>query len=44
VAEVLTHLTGHPRVDDFTGRMVGSQVGVGAWALAAKYFDGTAVP
>jgi len=34
----------HPRIDDFTGRIVGSQVGIGAWTLAAKYFDGTAVP
>jgi hypothetical protein len=34
----------HPRVDDFTGRRVGSQVGAGAWALATTYFDGTAAP
>jgi hypothetical protein len=34
----------HPRVDDFTGRIVGAQVDAGAWALAAKYFDGTVVP
>jgi hypothetical protein len=34
----------HPRVDDFTGRTVGSQVGIGAWELATRYFDGTAVP
>ena len=34
----------HPRVDDFTGRIVGSQVGIGAWQLATRYFDGTAVP
>ncbi len=34
----------HPRVDDFAGRIVGAQVGIGAWTLAAKYFDGTAVP
>ena len=34
----------HPRIDDFTGRIVGSQVGIGVWTLAAKYFDGTAVP
>jgi hypothetical protein len=31
----------HPPVDDFTGRRVGSQVGIGAWALAQKYFDGS---
>jgi hypothetical protein len=34
----------HPRIDDFTGRTVGSQVGIGAWNLAATYFDGTALP
>ena len=34
----------HPAIDDFTGRIVGSQVGIGAWNLASKYFDGTAVP
>ena len=34
----------HPAIDDFTGRIVGSQVGIGAWNRAAKYFDGTAVP
>jgi hypothetical protein len=34
----------HPRVDDFTGRIVGAQVGAGAWTRAAKYFDGTALP
>ncbi len=34
----------HPAIDDFTGRVVGSQVGIGAWSLATKYFDGTAVP
>ena len=31
----------HPRVDDFTGRRIGAQVGMGAWALAGRYFDGT---
>jgi hypothetical protein len=31
----------HPPVDDFTGRRVGSQCGLGAWALAQKYFDGS---
>jgi hypothetical protein len=34
----------HPRVDDFTGRQVGAQVGAGAWDLAARYFDGSARP
>ena len=34
----------HPAIDDFTGRIVGSQVGIDAWNRAAKYFDGTAVP
>jgi hypothetical protein len=34
----------HPRVDDFTGRIVGSDVGHTAWARALAYFDGTAVP
>lgn len=34
----------HPRVDDFTGRMVGSQVGTAAFARAAQFFAGTAVP
>jgi hypothetical protein len=31
----------HPPVDDFAGRIVGSQCGLGAWALAQKYFDGS---
>lgn len=30
----------HPRVDDFTGRIIGSQVGQGAWARALQYFSG----
>ena len=34
----------HPSIDDFTGRIVGSQVGIGAWNRASTYFDGTAVP
>jgi hypothetical protein len=34
----------HVRADDFNGRMIGSQVGLDAWALAQTYFDGTAVP
>ncbi len=32
----------HIRADDFAGRRIGSQVGKGAWALAERYFDGTA--
>jgi hypothetical protein len=32
----------HPTVDDFTGRILGSKCGNGAWALAKKYFEGTA--
>jgi hypothetical protein len=31
----------HPPVDDFAGRIAGSQCGRGAWALAQKYFDGS---
>ena len=31
----------HVSVDDLTGRQVGSQCGLGAWALARKYFDGS---
>lgn len=31
----------HPPVDDFTGRIVGSQCGQGVWALAQKYFNGS---
>jgi hypothetical protein len=33
----------HPPVDDFTGRVVGSQVGKGAWELALKFFDGSVI-
>ena len=33
----------HPPCDDFPGRMVGSQVGQSAWALARKFFDGSVV-
>jgi len=33
----------HPPVDDFAGRRVGSQVGIGVWALAQKFFDGSVV-
>ena len=32
----------HITTDDFTGRRVGSRVGKGAWALAQRYFDGSA--
>lgn len=31
----------HPPADDFSGRHVGSECGVLAWALAQSYFDGT---
>ena len=31
----------HPPADDFAGRHVGSQVGLTAWALARKFFDGS---
>jgi hypothetical protein len=31
----------HPPIDDFTGRIVGSQCGQAVWALAQKYFDGS---
>ena len=31
----------HVPVDDLTGRVIGSQCGKGAWALANKYWDGT---
>ncbi len=31
----------HPPVDDFGGRRAGSQCGLGVWALAKKYFDGS---
>jgi hypothetical protein len=34
----------HIPFDDFTGRIIGSQCGKGAWALAEKYYDGTATP
>jgi hypothetical protein len=32
----------HLEADDLTGRLVGSEVGLGAWQLAGRYFDGTA--
>ncbi len=31
----------HPPVDDFAGRIAGSQCGIGVWTLAQKYFDGS---
>jgi hypothetical protein len=34
----------HIPADDFSGRIVGSQCGKEAWALAGHYFDGTAKP
>ncbi len=32
----------HPRIDDFTGRRIGAQVGQNAWRRAETYFAGTA--
>jgi Domain of unknown function (DUF6851)/VCPO second helical-bundle domain len=32
----------HTQADDFTGRIIGSQCGQAAWALAQRYYDGTA--
>jgi hypothetical protein len=32
----------HIPADDFAGRIMGSQCGRDAWALANRYFDGTA--
>ena len=34
----------HVAVDDFAGRRIGSRVGKSAWALAQRYFDGSARP
>jgi hypothetical protein len=31
----------HVSADDLAGRLAGSQCGIGAWALASKYFDGS---
>jgi len=31
----------HPPADDIAGRLVGAEVGLRAWALAQKFFDGT---
>jgi hypothetical protein len=33
----------HVSVDDLTGRRIGSQCGLGAWALAQRYFDGSVI-
>ena len=33
----------HLSQDDYEGRRIGSQVGLGAWALAQRYFDGSAI-
>jgi hypothetical protein len=32
----------HIEADDLAGRRIGSEVGLGAWALAGHYFDGSA--
>jgi len=32
----------HVQADDFTGRRIGSQCGLAAWALAQRYYAGTA--
>ncbi len=32
----------HIEADDLVGRRIGAQVGLGAWALVGRYFDGTA--
>jgi hypothetical protein len=34
----------HVAADDFAGRKLGARVGKAAWALARRYFDGTARP
>ena len=34
----------HISQDDFEGRIIGAEVGTGAWALAEQYFDGSATP
>ncbi len=34
----------HIPQDDVEGRIIGAEVGTGAWALAQQYFDGTAQP
>ena len=32
----------HIQADDFTGRRIGSECGIAAWALARRYYAGTA--
>jgi hypothetical protein len=32
----------HVRADDLGGRVMGAEIGQGAWSLATRYFDGTA--
>jgi hypothetical protein len=32
----------HVRADDLRGRLMGSQCGIDAWAMAERYFDGSA--
>jgi hypothetical protein len=32
----------HTQADDFTGRIIGSECGKAAWALAQRYYNGTA--
>jgi hypothetical protein len=34
----------HITQDDVEGRIIGAEVGVGAWAFVQQYFDGTARP
>ena len=34
----------HIAQDDVEGRIIGSEVGIAAWALAQQYFDGSARP
>ncbi|MGH2488216.1 MAG: vanadium-dependent haloperoxidase, partial [Candidatus Limnocylindria bacterium] len=34
----------HIPADDFEGRKIGSECGTKAWALATRYFDGSAIP
>lgn len=34
----------HPRVDDYTGRRMGAEVGIKAWTLASQHFNDSASP
>jgi hypothetical protein len=34
----------HISQDDVEGRIIGAEVGAGAWTLAQQYFDGSALP